>query len=106
MTNVLPLPRPTTRPRPCTVEASHDVTGAKVVHLRRCIFRKIVVQRSGNSWVAMIVGFDPRFFTPVVSQAFATREEARAAAAAGSATTGLPVITIETLADGGPERAA
>lgn len=76
---------------------------ASLVNFPRRILRKIVVQPYGRGWVAMIVGFDPRFFTPVVSRQFRTREEALRAAQSKGRKTGLPVITVETLtASSGP----
>jgi hypothetical protein len=55
----------------------------------------------------MVVGFDPRFFTPAVSREFATREEAMKTALAHSRATGLPVITLHALSAGcGPGEAA
>lgn len=92
---------------PCDTEASTErPAGAQIVCLPRRLLRKIVVQRYSTGWFAMVVGFDPRFFTPVVSQAFDTRLEAMTAAVSMQAETGLPIIAIETLAGGDPERAA
>lgn len=83
-------------PKPCEIQ-----------RLPMRLLRKIVVQPYGSGWVAMIVGFDPRFFTPVVSQQFASREEAVREALRLGRKTGLPVITAETItARSGPGAAA
>ena len=69
----------------------------EIERLPRRVLRKIVVQPHGSGWIAMIVGFNARFFTPAVSREFATREQAVHAALRKSRQTGLPVITVETL---------
>lgn len=80
---------------------------ADPARLPRRIVRKIVIQPARGSWFAMVVGFDPRFFTPVVSQQFVSREAAMAEALRLGRKTGLPVITAETLTErNGPGEAA
>lgn len=78
-----------------------------IQRLPRRILRKIVVQPYGSGWVAMIVGFDPRFFTPIISPEVSSRGEALRCAEALARQTGLPLITVETLTvRSGPGEAA
>jgi hypothetical protein len=85
----------------------HSPKPCEIQRLPRRLLRKVVVQRYGSGWFAMIVGFDPKFFEPVFSQAFGSRDEALAEALAMARATGLPLITAETLSGGrGPGAAA
>lgn len=66
--------------------------------LPRRLLRKIVVEPAGGGWQARIIGFDARFWNGASSRTFNSRGLALEAAKAASRQTGLPVITVETLA--------
>lgn len=89
-------------------EASTDnPASAQLVRLPRRLFRKIVVEPVPCGWRARFVGFDPRFYSEAMSLEYPTRREALETALNASRATGLPVITVETLApDPGPGQAA